>query len=76
MKLAVHWPPAVTVCTPGWTVAEAAGAQAPAVLGAIAAAAMVRAAMSTRAFLNTSRALPGAAENYARGRRASMFSRT
>ena len=28
MKLAVHWPPAVSVWTPGWMVAVASGAQA------------------------------------------------
>jgi hypothetical protein len=44
MKLAVHCPPLVTVCTPGWTVADDAGAHvgAPnAVAGSSTSAAVV-----------------------------------
>jgi hypothetical protein len=55
MKFAVHWAPAVSVWTPGWIVADEAGAQALAVVGTAARTATTR--MSTRAFLNIRNAL-------------------
>src|SRR3954447_12026674 len=50
MKLEVHCPPPVIVCTPGWIAAVAAGAQAEAVLGP--AAATIKAATAARVNLN------------------------
>jgi hypothetical protein len=70
--LAVHCPPAVTVCTPGWMVAVAAGAHASALAGRAAATTTI--AMSTRAFLNTQALYPVCQET--KLRRASMLSRT
>src|ERR1700760_443372 len=48
MKFAVHWAPSVNVCTPGWIVAVAAGAQADAADGAMASAATAAAAARSR----------------------------
>src|SRR3954453_24195627 len=48
MKLAVHCPPLVYVCTPGWMAADAAGAQVAAVTGGPAAARAMAASGATR----------------------------
>ena len=65
MKLAVHWPPSVKVCTPGWTVAWPP-APTPTLLGAIAAAATTVTAAIVRArFWNYVSGIPRRAESYA-----------
>jgi hypothetical protein len=47
MKLAVHWAPSVKVMTPGWTVADDAGAHAEATVGVTAAIAIAPIAHSS-----------------------------
>src|SRR4051812_50105556 len=47
-KFAVHWPPSVTVWTPGWIVAVEAGAHADAIDGAMARAAIAAGAAEGR----------------------------
>jgi hypothetical protein len=45
-KLAVHWAPSVTVCTPGWIVASSVGAQLVAAVAPAAPATAVPRASS------------------------------
>src|SRR3954466_10729658 len=47
-KFAVHWPPSVTVWTPGWILAVEAGAHADAIDGAMARAAIAAVAAKAR----------------------------
>src|SRR3954471_12050589 len=63
-KFAVHWAPAVKVCTPGWTVAVDAGAQAEAApVGTMAAPTMRAVAMASAPCQCRRRApLPGRGE--------------
>src|SRR4051812_6764380 len=47
MKFAVHWPPSVYVCTPGWTAAVEAGAHADAVEATASIPAMATSAVAS-----------------------------